>query len=75
MWMLASLYVESKRFDDAETLLLGAHSSAARAGGEQDATAQDVVKQLAKLYDAWGRPDKADAWRAKLEPATVSPTK
>jgi eukaryotic-like serine/threonine-protein kinase len=73
MRMLGSLYVGSKRFDEAETLLLSAHSSAARAMGEHDAIAQRVVKELAKLYDAWGRPKEANAWRAKLEPATVTP--
>ena len=70
---LGSLYVESKRFDEAETLLLSAHSSAARTVGEHDAMVQGVIKELAKLYDAWGRPKEANAWRAKLEPATVTP--
>jgi tetratricopeptide (TPR) repeat protein/predicted Ser/Thr protein kinase len=73
MRMLGSLYLESKRFDEAETLLLSAHSSAARAMGEHDAVVQRVAKELTKLYDAWGRPKEASAWRSKLEGSTPSP--
>jgi hypothetical protein len=36
----------------------------------------DTVRQLVDVYDAWGKPEKAAEWRAKLtKPAAPEPAK
>ncbi len=34
--------------------------------GDEHARTQKAIKRVADLYDAWGKPDKAAEWRAKL---------
>jgi hypothetical protein len=29
------------------------------------------MKEIVQLYEAWGKPDKAAEWRAKLPPAAA----
>ncbi len=52
--------------DDAESTLLEAHGILQTALGDQHEQTRRVVGYLADLYDAWGKPDKAAEWRAKL---------
>ncbi len=55
-----------ERFDDAESALLEAHGILQTALGDEHEQTKRVVGYLADLYDAWGKPDKAADWRAKL---------
>jgi tetratricopeptide (TPR) repeat protein len=52
------------RYPEAEVLLLESHRDLAAARGPTHERTLDARKRLAALYDAWGRPDQADAWRA-----------
>jgi len=55
-----------ERLDDAESVLLEAHGILQTALGDEHGQTKRVVGYLADLYDAWDKPDKATAWRAKL---------
>ncbi len=55
-----------ERFDDGESVLLEAHGILQAALGDEHGQTKRVVGYLADLYDAWGKPDKAAEWRAKL---------
>ncbi len=55
-----------ERFDDAESALLEAHGILQTALGDEHEQTKRVVGYLADLYDAWGKPEKAAEWRAKL---------
>jgi len=60
---LASFLEERKEYQEAESLLLGAWKSEA---GKAD---PDLPAALVALYRAWGRPDRAAPWSARVEPA------
>ena len=55
-----------ERFDDAESALLEAHGILQTALGDEHGQTKRVVGYLADLYDAWGKPEQAAEWRAKL---------
>jgi len=62
---LGQCLTRARRFDDAERELLAA-ASALRAVPDADPKyRQRVATGLADLYDAWGRPADAAAWRAQ----------
>ena len=48
--------------------MLEAHYILAAALGDEHEQTTRVVGYLADLYDAWGKPEKAAEWRAKLPP-------
>lgn len=52
------------RFEEAETELRNLYDRCAAEHGDTDGLTLRVSEQLAGLYDAWGRPDEAAAWRA-----------
>ena len=57
-----------KRFDEAEPLLLEGYTGL-ESSLPADRRAEKLplaIERLIRLYDAWGKPDKADEWRAKL---------
>ncbi len=58
-----------ERFDDAESALLEAHGILQTALGDEHGQTKRVVGYLADLYDAWGKPQIAGEWRAKLDTA------
>jgi non-specific serine/threonine protein kinase/serine/threonine-protein kinase len=63
-----SAMVALGRYAEAEVELLEAHDILSAAfGADQDRT-QKAVRALVDLYEAWGKPDKAEEWRAKIEP-------
>jgi hypothetical protein len=35
-------------------------------GGRRAQKLPPAIERLVKLYEAWGHPEKADEWRAKL---------
>ncbi len=55
-----------ERFDDGESALLEAHGILQTARGDEHEQTKRVVGYLAVLYDAWGKPEQAAEWRAKL---------
>ena len=62
----ARCLIELGYYDEAESLLLGAYAAM---NGQDDDTAEQAhgaVRALIALYDAWGRPEKAATWQAKL---------
>ncbi|NUQ49593.1 MAG: hypothetical protein HUU27_06705, partial [Phycisphaerae bacterium] len=58
---------ELERFDEAQTLLLGAHASLQASPQAPPQTRRETVERLIRLYDRWGRPDRAMHWRSHLE--------
>jgi hypothetical protein len=66
--VLGGLYVGDGRYAEAEPLLLSAYEGYARAFSPENADAQEAAAWLAKLYEAWGKPEKAKEWRAKAKP-------
>ena len=68
--MYGTCLLNKGHFDEAETALLEAHEILAPAYGRM--TQKEKIKNLetlVELYDAWGKPDKANQWRAKLPEA------
>ena len=60
------LMYDLKRYAEAEAALLEAHELLAAAFGANHDRATSVGRSIVKLYDAWGKPDEAAEWRAKL---------
>jgi len=65
---LAALYVEQARYADAEPLLLQEFQRRENLFGPEHSHTVALLNQLVNLYDAWGKPDEAATWRAKLPP-------
>lgn len=63
MGNLAGLYVRQERFEEAEPLGLACHAGLAAKFGPDHGYAKVAASILAGLYDAWGKPEKAAAWR------------
>ena len=59
------------RYAEAEPHLLQAHAALTDARGADHAHTQYIGQRLVDLYEAWGRPDKAGAFRTPLEEGTV----
>ena len=55
-----------ERFEDAEAALLEAHEILATTRGPEFERTINAAESLVELYDAWGKPEKAAEWRAKL---------
>jgi tetratricopeptide (TPR) repeat protein len=64
--LLAMCLVPQRRFDEAEALLLEAHTSLQGAFDPSHPRIQRVVERVVSLYEAWGRQAEADEWRARL---------
>ncbi len=63
---LAVLYKEQARYDDAEQLLLGAVNGGRLKLGDTHPHTLKSWHNLIDLYEAWGKLEKAQEWRAKL---------
>lgn len=64
---LGLLYMAQSQYAEAEPLLQEAfHGRKTKLRPEHPHTL-DSLKQLIQLYEAWGKPDKANAWRARLQ--------
>ena len=53
------------RFEEAEPLLLDGHATLVADPEAFPADRRDAVERIVKLYQEWGRPDQAAAWRAR----------
>jgi uncharacterized protein HemY len=62
---LGNLLVAAKRFDEAEPLLIAAAEAREKRFGAGHANAKASHGEVAKLYDAWGKPEKATQWRQR----------
>jgi len=63
--LLGNCLGAQRKFEDAEKLLLAGCEKLCIAKDAPPARKQEVLEQLAKLYEAWGKPDKASLWREK----------
>ena len=61
-----------ERYGEAEATLLEAHEILIAAVGADHVHTQEVIPNLVTLYEAWGKPDKAAEWRAKLPAEALS---
>jgi non-specific serine/threonine protein kinase/serine/threonine-protein kinase len=68
--MVARCLVEQRRFVEAERLMLEAYPIVEAQFGRGHRRVTAVVERAVALYEAWGKPDKAREWRAKLEGPT-----
>ena len=59
------LLAAAKRFDEAEPLLIAAAEAREKRLGPSHANTKASHADVAKLYDAWGKPDKAAQWRQR----------
>jgi hypothetical protein len=60
------LFKEQARYDDAEQLLLEAVKGRRLKLGDTHPRTLESWNNLIELYEAWGKPEKAEEWRAKL---------
>jgi serine/threonine protein kinase len=71
--LLGAALAGQQRYADAEPLLLeGYHGMKERdktIPPQAKAHLKEALERLVRLYDAWGKKDKADQWRKMLEPA------
>ena len=58
--------IKLERYEDAKVALLEAHETLTATRGPEFERTISVTESLAELYDAWDKPEKAAAWRAKL---------
>ncbi len=55
------------RYDQAEPYLIDSIEELTASAGPRHRRTRSGIKALIDLYDAWGKPEKAAEWRAKLE--------
>jgi serine/threonine-protein kinase len=55
------------RYEEAESTLLEGYDALRQQRGAQDSRVRAVWEQLVRLYDAWGKPARASAYRDPLD--------
>ncbi|MBI1827294.1 MAG: serine/threonine protein kinase [Planctomycetes bacterium] len=60
------------RFEEAESYLLSGYSKLTTVLGKDHAWTRGAVDRIIDLYDAWGKPDKAEEFRKAREELSVS---
>ncbi len=65
--------VKLERYEDAEPALNEAYTLLDAGEGSDSEGTTLVVEALIDLYDAWGKPEKAAEWRAKLAETEEEP--
>jgi tetratricopeptide (TPR) repeat protein len=63
---LGECLTERNRYDEAESLLIASYNDLKESQGEQTPRTVEALKRLARLYDAWKKPDQAAQYRASL---------
>ena len=66
LWRSYKVWHNPGRHNQAETMVLGAFADCACELGPEHPHTLDSLKNLIDLYEAWGKPEKAEEWRAKL---------
>ena len=69
---LAEFLVEVNKYAEAEELLQQAQRALLADPRVPALQRQRVASTLAKLYNAWGKPEQASVWRVKLEEVVAS---
>jgi serine/threonine-protein kinase len=64
--ILGEHLILAKRYEEAERHLLAGEKGLVEARGESAPIVADARKRLVKLYEAWGKPDQAAQWKARL---------
>jgi eukaryotic-like serine/threonine-protein kinase len=64
--VLGSCLAAQGRFAEAEPLLLGSYPILKADPGEGGRAAPAALRRIVDLYTAWGRPERASAWRGLL---------
>jgi serine/threonine protein kinase len=67
MVRLGWVYTEQKRYSEAKELLLDAFELSNRVLGPHDQVTIGSIDKIIVLYKAWGKPEEAEKWRAKLQ--------
>jgi len=62
----ANLYIDKGQYDHAEPLLLKEETTSRRVFGNDHTTTWICVRTLVRLYEAWGKTEQAEQWRAIL---------
>jgi serine/threonine protein kinase/Flp pilus assembly protein TadD len=57
-----------ERFEEAEAVLQTAYDALHATLGDEHTHTRQVIENLARLYEAWQKPDQASAWNRKLPP-------
>ncbi len=62
-----------RHYQEAEPLLLRSLEARSAAWGQEHGRTLRSVRALAALYDAWGKPEQARAYRARLDSRVDTP--
>ena len=68
--LFGTLLAEQRRFAEAEPLLLASFKGMGATRGSDHPDTQEAARRLARLYEAWDRPEDAAAFRAVLAQTT-----
>jgi hypothetical protein len=73
----AEILMEAKRFEQAEEVLAGIREGLANDGydlsaGQTEEVRLDNIRRTIALYEAWGKPELVEQWKARLQPAESS---
>ena len=66
MTNLGQAYERQGRYDEAEALCVEVLEVQRRVLGEKHPDTLESIRNLIGLYEAWGKPQQAEEWRAKL---------
>ncbi|MEO8432090.1 MAG: serine/threonine-protein kinase [Acidobacteriota bacterium] len=70
---MGELFIKQKRYAEGEPALLRALEVRRKVFGEAHLRTQRTIKDLGDLYEGWGKPAQAKAWRGKLVPPAAKP--
>jgi tetratricopeptide (TPR) repeat protein len=73
--VLGACLTAQRRYAEAEPLLLGAAAALERSRGRGHERTVEARQRVVALYEAWGRPAQAAAWRDRAGVAATSPAK
>ncbi len=65
--------VKLERYEDAEAALVDAHEILTDSLGRTHERTVAQIESLIELYAAWGKPDKAAEWQARLPETKEEP--
>jgi tetratricopeptide (TPR) repeat protein len=65
---MAWVNMRQGQYEEAERMLVKALEFSRRVFGEEHSETLACLKYFVLLYEAWGKPQEADQWRAKLPP-------
>ncbi len=73
--LLGQSLLSQRKYAEAEPVFLELLAARTAAYGERHEWTQAAVRRLVELYEAWGKPSRAQEYRAKLDSASVQPGK